>query len=59
MGNRKLQFVVRRSQFRVAMVSNFSKEFDLRVFDASMLFFVKSKCITFVVQKARIIIDSS
>ena len=38
-GNRKLQFEVRRFQFRVARVSNFSKEFDLHVFDASILCF--------------------
>ena len=39
MGNRKLQFAVRRLQFQVARVSNFSKEFDLHAFDAAMLFF--------------------
>lgn len=41
MGNCKLQlqFVVRRLQFQVARVLNFSKEFDLRMFDAVMLYF--------------------
>ena len=37
--NRKLQFTVSRLHFQVARVSNFSKEFDLQVFDAAILFF--------------------
>ena len=49
MGNRKLQFAVRRLQFQVARVSKFSKAFDL--FYAAMLFFVKSKCFPFIAEK--------
>ena len=53
MGNRKLQFAVRRLQFQVARVLKFSKAFDL--FYAAMLFFVKSKCFPFIAEKTWII----
>ena len=46
MGNRKLQFAVRRLQFQVARVSKFSKAFDL--FYAAMLFF---ECFSFIAEK--------
>ena len=48
MENRKLQFAVyMRLQFHIAGTSNFSKAF----IGAAMLFFIKSKYITFIAQK--------
>ena len=55
MGNRKLQFAVRRLQFQVARVSNFSKEVDLQVIDAAMLVFRQFEVHHFYRPKTRII----
>ena len=52
MGNRKQQFAVMRLQFRVAGIQILARN---SLFSAAMLFFNKSKCITFIDQKTEII----